>query len=97
MNKALSKRRKQQGYTQRDLAQIVGCTFVMISQIENGKSGVSLSLALKIAQALNYRLDPTGQIQTAFDHVMNLTVKQAAQMAKSFNVEFDSEKLFEVV
>lgn len=97
MRKALIQRRKQLGYTQRDLAQMVGCTFVNISQVENGKSGASLDMAIKLSRALGYAIDPTGRISTAFDFVGALNVKQARQMADAFGVPFDTENLFEVI
>lgn len=97
MRKNLVNRRKQQGYTQEALADQVGCAKMHISNIENGKSGASFKMAIDLCNAINYQIDPTGKLQTAFDGVMMLPVTQVIQMAKSFNVPFDTENLFEVI
>lgn len=44
--------RKNKGYTQDQLAEIVGVDFTHISRVEVGKAGVSIDLLFAIADAL---------------------------------------------
>src|SRR5690348_13739303 len=48
----LKGRRKQYGYTQRELAEIIGCSPVTIEKIEEGKNRPSRQLAELLARAL---------------------------------------------
>ena len=48
----LKGRRKHYGYTQRELAEIVGCSSVTIEKIEEGKNRPSRQLAELLGQAL---------------------------------------------
>jgi transcriptional regulator with XRE-family HTH domain len=49
--------REQAGMTQADLGKVLGVTHSAVSLIENGKRGISLKQADKIAAALNTNLD----------------------------------------
>lgn len=44
--------RKQKKYTQEKLAEYLNCSFVYISQIENGKTKISLEMLLRISHLL---------------------------------------------
>mgnify|MGYP000046835071 FL=1 len=52
--KWLKELRQQKGFTQEDLAEIIGITRQHIGMIENGNSNPSPKLAKKIAKALNF-------------------------------------------
>lgn len=49
--------RNSRGFTQKQLAERVGCTRNMITMIENGACNPSLGLLIKIAEALSCKLD----------------------------------------
>ena len=49
----LKKFRKQQGLSQKELAQVVGVNQTMIAHIENGVKIPSLAVSLELAAALN--------------------------------------------
>ncbi len=53
----LKKFRKQQGLSQKELAQAVGVTQTMIAHIENGVKIPSLAVSLELAEALNTTVD----------------------------------------
>jgi len=53
----LLKARKQRGWTIRDMSAKAGVTLNMISRAERGVGEISLTSALKLAQALGIRLD----------------------------------------
>ena len=57
MRSKLIKMRRQAGYTQYTIASIVGVSRSHYQQIENGVKNPSLSLAIKIKDALNYKED----------------------------------------
>ena len=52
--KWLKELRQQKGFTQEDLAEIIGITRQHIGMIENGNSNPSPKLAKKIAKALDF-------------------------------------------
>lgn len=60
LDKAIGERlkhfRKSAGYTQEQLAELVGCETSTIGHCENGKSRISLTLLSKIADKLNVDL-----------------------------------------
>lgn len=49
--------REAMGISQEKLAQIVGCSYVTINRIENGRSETSLDLTTRIAKTLAVSLD----------------------------------------
>ena len=53
----LKKFRKQQGLSQKELAQVVGVNQTMIAHIENGVKIHSLAVSLELAAALNTTVD----------------------------------------
>ena len=53
---AIRKRRKELGYTQRDLADYCGCSTVYLSRLENGKETAELGIALRVANTLGIDL-----------------------------------------
>ena len=53
----LKKFRKQQGLSQKELAQVVGVNQTMIAHIENGVKIPSLAVSLELAEALNTTVD----------------------------------------
>lgn len=57
MKNNIAKIRKQKGFTQTKLAELVGVSKFHISRIENGKSSPSVKLLIKIADVLNVSLD----------------------------------------
>jgi transcriptional regulator with XRE-family HTH domain len=50
--------RKQRGWTQRQLADLCGCSIMYVSNLERGKETAELGLALRILNRLSY--DPHG-------------------------------------
>jgi putative transcriptional regulator len=57
MKNNIAQIRKQKGFTQMKLAELVGVNRFHISRIERGKSSPSLKLLMKIADALDVSLD----------------------------------------
>jgi putative transcriptional regulator len=53
----LKELRKKQGYTVREFAPILNCSFSHYSDIENGRKNPSLPLAVKISKQLNFAVD----------------------------------------
>jgi len=53
---AIKKRRKELGYTQKELADYCGCSTVFLSQLENGKETAELGRALTIIATLGIDL-----------------------------------------
>ena len=53
---AIRKRRKELGYTQRELADYCGCSTVFLSRLENGKETAELGIALRAANTLGIDL-----------------------------------------
>ena len=53
---AIRKRRKELGYTQRELADYCGCSTVFLSRLENGKETAELGIALRVANTLGIDL-----------------------------------------
>ena len=53
----LKKFRKQQGLSQKELAQVVGVNQTMIAHIENGVKIPSLAVSFELAAALNTTVD----------------------------------------
>ena len=53
---AVRKRRKELGYTQRELADYCGCSTVYLSRLENGKETAELGIAIRAANTLGIDL-----------------------------------------
>ena len=53
---AIRKRRRELGYTQRELADYCGCSTVYLSRLENGKETAELGIALRAASTLGIDL-----------------------------------------
>ena len=53
---AVRKRRKQLGYTQRELADYCGCSTVYLSRLENGKETAELGTAIRVLNTLGLDL-----------------------------------------
>ncbi len=53
----IRKARKAQGLTQAELALAAGVSLRFVSELERGKPGASIELALRIANLLNVRLN----------------------------------------
>lgn len=60
LGQAISTRRKLTGLTQSDLAAILGVTRQLIGELERGKPGIRLQVALQacISLDLHLRIDP---------------------------------------
>lgn len=56
---AIRQARKAQGLTQAELALAAGVSLRFVSELERGKPGASIELALRIANLLNVRLSAT--------------------------------------
>ena len=57
IGKRISKFRKQNNMSQKELAQVVGVNQTMIAHIENGVKIPSLAVSLELAAALNTTVD----------------------------------------
>ena len=53
----LQKLRKEKGYSQEQLAEIIDCSREHIARIENGKINIGLEYFIKLAQVFNISLD----------------------------------------
>lgn len=52
----IRERRKQQGLTMEDLASVVQCSPRLLSELERGKRGVSISMVMRILALLGLNL-----------------------------------------
>ncbi len=96
MLKRLQERRKQL-MTQAELAARLGVQVVTISRIETAWCGVSFDLAIRISNEIGYDIDPTGVVSEAFKDIMDSSLSAVIHAAKTFNVAFDPDNLFEVI
>lgn len=94
MRMQLKKLRKQKGYTQSDLALLIGTTTKHVSDLETGRCGCSFEIAYKISKHLNYDIDPTNLMLCVYDGINRLAIDKVKQIASTFNVRFDESNLF---
>lgn len=59
----IQQQRKEQGYTQQELAKKLGVTQVMVSRWENGEENFTVATLAKISAALNLELHNPLEIQ----------------------------------
>lgn len=57
MNNTIKQARNKRGLTQKNLADIVGISEKWLSKIESGKQNPTVSLAIRIADALGVKVD----------------------------------------
>ncbi|MCX6119914.1 MAG: HigA family addiction module antitoxin [Proteobacteria bacterium] len=55
------------GWTQADLAKDIGCSYVKINEIVNGKRGISASFAIDLEQSLGTRPQMWLSLQATYD------------------------------
>jgi len=55
------------GWTQSDLAREIGCSYVKVNEITNGRRGISAAFALDLEQALGTRAQMWLSLQANFD------------------------------
>jgi DNA-binding XRE family transcriptional regulator len=49
--------RKKKGYSVREIAPLIGCSWTHYSDIENGRRNPSLDLAIKIAKTYGFKVE----------------------------------------
>jgi addiction module HigA family antidote len=55
------------GWTQADLASEIGCSYVKVNEVVNGRRGISASFALELEQVLGTRPQMWLSLQATFD------------------------------
>jgi addiction module HigA family antidote len=55
------------GWTQSDLARAIGCSYVKVNEITNGRRGISAAFALDLEQVLGTRAQMWLSLQANFD------------------------------
>lgn len=91
----LQNKRKATGMSQNDLSRKLEVSVMHISNMENGRCGASLRMALDVSKQIGYNIDPTGKVQTIFSDLMHLPVDHVIKILRHFpEVEFDTENLF---
>ena len=82
--------RKQKGWSQTELAKIIGCSREIISKYEKESVMPSIEIAKKIADAFGVSLDYlVGEGQNAkFDKKMIIRLQEIENMEQSFREQF---------
>ena len=68
------------GWTQSDLAKEIGCSYVKVNEIANGRRGISAAFALDLEQVLGTRAQMWLSLQANFDlwHARKKNKRKAA-------------------
>lgn len=85
----IKKYRKQKGFTQAQLAEIIDISTIHMSHLETGSVAMSLECMIKVCNALE--VSPDDLLIGEFELNNNATIKQLAEITK--NLSSDENKL----
>ena len=82
IGKRIQSRRKEQGYTQEQLAEMMNVSIQMVSNLERGNKAIRIDNLINLSQILNISTDyiltgkkTTDDIETLTSHIAKLSTK----------------------